>query len=394
MVPLLVSKLSSFPFWVTIGIRQDSTTGRLFCVVKKNIDMGYSKSAESLSRQMPIHGTNFDSRSTRLQNSEGNLTHCSPEELRYSRYLNVYNRIVEHPPIKEEAESTRSEAKIVEYDIVGVKTSSFHFCAVFPYDSLTKSVTLIREYAQGGNCYMYGVPCGGLSEKHTSLEDCARKELSEERLGNIEASLQYDDTNVFTIIHLGSSSRYPKQDFDSRVADEFSAHESYPGCPAIDACGSSFFSKKLFFTLGAILKTWRKWICYKQAQLQGGKLVKLISDDHPGLLEVKWCRIQFIPFLLLHPECAFDFQKQSQVGFTTSDQDSSSLWWLLDLFLVELGLCRQWMGTNHIALVHYTLCIVLPFEVLVHGKRYQSFLEDRFKPWNVWFIRNVDIELI
>eukprot|EP01018_Ginkgo_biloba_P029168 Gb_05032 [translate_table: standard] len=48
------------------------------------------------------------------------------------------------------------------------------------------------------------------------------------------------------------------------------------------------------------------------AQLQGGKLVKLISDDHPGLLEVKWCRNRFTPFLLLDPECAFDFQKQSQ----------------------------------------------------------------------------------
>eukprot|EP01018_Ginkgo_biloba_P029162 Gb_23713 [translate_table: standard] len=393
MAPVVISKLSSFPFWVTIG--QGSTTGRHFCAVKKNIDLVYSKSGEPLSRQMSTHGTNFDSDSISTINEAPGFK-ILKEELRYSRYLNVYNRIVEHPPIKEEAESTRSEAKIVEYDIVGAKTNSFHFCAVFPYDSLRKSVTLIREYAQesysGGNCYMYGVPCGGLSEKHTSLEDCARKELSEE-------------------------------DFDSRVADEFSAHESYRGCPAIDACGSSFCSKKLFFTLG-ILKPWRKWIGYKQAQLQGGKLVKLISDDHPGLLEVKWCRNRFTPFLLLDPErdprpCPMDREEVIEVlavdipalkqimyggsmmlpsiatlGFTTSDQDSSSLWWVLDLFLVELGFCRQWVGMNHIALVHYTLCIVLPFEVLVHGKRYQSFLEDRCKPWNVWFIRNVDIELI
>lgn len=106
----------------------------------------------------------------------------------------------------------------MEYDIVGAKTLSFHFCAVFPFDTRTGSVTLIREYAQGGNCYMYGVPCGGLSEKHLSLEDCARKELSEE------------------------------------------------------------------------------------AQLQGGNLVKLIPDNHPGLLEVKWCRNRFTPFVLLDPE--------------------------------------------------------------------------------------------
>ncbi|KAH9316147.1 hypothetical protein KI387_024774, partial [Taxus chinensis] len=141
------------------------------------------------------------------------------EELCYSRYLNVYNRIVEYPPTEEVAtESSDCKGKIVQYDIVGSKTVSFHFCAVFPFDTLMRSVTLIKEYAQGGNCYMYGVPCGGLSEKHLSLEDCARKELSEE------------------------------------------------------------------------------------AQLQGGNLVKLIPDDHPGLLEVKWCRNRFTPFVLLDPE--------------------------------------------------------------------------------------------
>lgn len=141
------------------------------------------------------------------------------EELRYSRYLNVYNRVVQYPPSKEEvADPSKCERKIVEYDIVGAKTRSFHFCAVFPYDTLTKSVTIIKEYAQGGNCYMYGVPCGMLSEKHQSLEDCVRMELSEE------------------------------------------------------------------------------------AQLQGGNLVKLIPDGHPGLLEVKWSRNRFTPFLVLDPK--------------------------------------------------------------------------------------------
>lgn len=141
------------------------------------------------------------------------------EELRYSRYLNVYNRVVQHPPSKEEvADPSKYERKIVEYDIVGAKTPSFHFCAVLPYDTLTRSVTIIKEYAQGGNCYMYGVPCGVLSEKHQSLEGCVRMELSEE------------------------------------------------------------------------------------AQLQGGNLVKLIPDEHPGLLEVKWSCNRFTPFLVLDPK--------------------------------------------------------------------------------------------
>lgn len=138
------------------------------------------------------------------------------EELCYSRYLNVYNRVVEFP--RKKTEETNAESRTVQYDIVGSKTVSFHYCVVFPFISCTKSVTLIREYAQGANDFLYGVPCGGLSEKHESLEDCVRKELSEE------------------------------------------------------------------------------------AHLQGGRLIKLIPDGHPGILEVKWCRNRFSPYLVLDPK--------------------------------------------------------------------------------------------
>ncbi|MCO5564640.1 hypothetical protein L7F22_018306 [Adiantum nelumboides] len=103
----------------------------------------------------------------------------------------------------------------VEYDIVGSKTVFFHFCTVFPFNTSLKTVTLIKEYAQGANDFVFGVPTGGLSEKHTSLEDCVRKELSEE------------------------------------------------------AC------------------------------LHEGTLIKLIPKEHPGILEVKWCRNRFSPFLVL-----------------------------------------------------------------------------------------------
>jgi hypothetical protein len=40
----------------------------------------------------------------------------------------------------------------------------------------------------------------------------------------------------------------------------------------------------------------------KEAQLQGENLVKLIHDDHLGLVEVKWSRNQFIHFLVLDPK--------------------------------------------------------------------------------------------
>ncbi|GBG86854.1 hypothetical protein CBR_g42137 [Chara braunii] len=38
------------------------------------------------------------------------------------------------------------------------------------------------------------------------------------------------------------------------------------------------------------------------ARLCGGRWVKLIDDGHPGLIEVKWCRNRFTPFLVIDPE--------------------------------------------------------------------------------------------
>ena len=48
------------------------------------------------------------------------------------------------------AQTSNEEAKFitVDYDIVGSKTVSHHYCTVFPFNTSTKSVTLIKEYAQ------------------------------------------------------------------------------------------------------------------------------------------------------------------------------------------------------------------------------------------------------
>ncbi|CAI5488637.1 unnamed protein product [Closterium sp. Naga37s-1] len=201
------------------------------------------------------------------------------EELKFSRYLNVFNRVVEHPPqplpngqtlpasmtrpasdehpvggdcllaeefgvteerpnssghsggwigyglelgqVQGEQGEQRAELwpqQVVEYDVVAATTKSCHFVCVLPFHSKTKTVTLLKEYAQGANALVYTVPCGGYTDNHTSLEDCARRELSEE------------------------------------------------------------------------------------ARLCGGQLIKLVGDDHPGLLEVKWCKNRFTPFLVIDPQ--------------------------------------------------------------------------------------------
>jgi 8-oxo-dGTP pyrophosphatase MutT (NUDIX family) len=41
----------------------------------------------------------------------------------------------------------------------------------------------------------------------------------------------------------------------------------------------------------------------EECGLRGGTLIRLLPDTHPGLLETKWCRNRFTPFLVLDPEC-------------------------------------------------------------------------------------------
>uniref|UniRef100_A0A061RT60 Nudix hydrolase domain-containing protein n=1 Tax=Tetraselmis sp. GSL018 TaxID=582737 RepID=A0A061RT60_9CHLO len=44
----------------------------------------------------------------------------------------------------------------------------------------------------------------------------------------------------------------------------------------------------------------------EEAHLQGGRLVRLLPDDHPGIAESKWCANRFIPFLVIDPEADTD----------------------------------------------------------------------------------------
>ena len=39
----------------------------------------------------------------------------------------------------------------------------------------------------------------------------------------------------------------------------------------------------------------------EEAYLKGGEWVNLLPQDHPGVLESKWCRNRFTPFLCIDP---------------------------------------------------------------------------------------------
>ncbi len=68
----------------------------------------------------------------------------------------------------------------VAYDLAG-HPPSYAFVVVFPFDSATRSVTLIREWQQGLNEWWWQLPTGAHDpRKARSREESARFELEEE----------------------------------------------------------------------------------------------------------------------------------------------------------------------------------------------------------------------
>jgi len=131
------------------------------------------------------------------------------EQIVYKRYICVTDRVVEFP-----------NGDHIKWDIVGhAFNDSNIFVCVFPFDSKTKTVTIIKEYAQATNAMHFGFPCGHFDRHHhKDYLEAAQHELSEE------------------------------------------------------------------------------------SQLKGGKWVDLLPKGHPGVMEVKWCKNRFIPFLVIDPE--------------------------------------------------------------------------------------------
>lgn len=92
------------------------------------------------------------------------------EDLKYKRFLKVWNREVKFP-----------NGKIVEWDVCGHSTARPSFCVVMPFFTRTKSTDMIMEYAQGVNRMVYTFAAGAIdAQKHDDPLECAKAELSEE----------------------------------------------------------------------------------------------------------------------------------------------------------------------------------------------------------------------
>lgn len=61
------------------------------------------------------------------------------------------------------------------------KKDSFGVVIIVPYDSKTKSFTLVKEYSVAHDRFVYGFPTGMIDlDKHSSPLDAAEQELDEE----------------------------------------------------------------------------------------------------------------------------------------------------------------------------------------------------------------------
>lgn len=94
------------------------------------------------------------------------------QERIFHRYQSVYARTVRYP-----------SGQTVSYDVIGNARSDFMSVFVFPFDRVTRTATILREYSPGRNRETPSFVAGMFERgKHSNLEEAARAELSEEAL--------------------------------------------------------------------------------------------------------------------------------------------------------------------------------------------------------------------
>lgn len=106
-----------------------------------------------------------------VRNAEQNFTLLSEERI-FHRYQTIWSRAIKFPT-----------GQTVEYDVLGNASSEFKSVFIFPFDTTSRTTTLLHEYAPGQNRISPAFVTGMFERgKHKDLEDAARAELSEEAL--------------------------------------------------------------------------------------------------------------------------------------------------------------------------------------------------------------------
>ena len=90
------------------------------------------------------------------------------ERVLWRRYATIHERSVRYP-----------DGRLVSFDVASSGSGDSVF--IFPFNTQTQNVTLLREYAPGSHSFSHGFVAGMFEpEKHDNLEDACWAELSEE----------------------------------------------------------------------------------------------------------------------------------------------------------------------------------------------------------------------
>ena len=110
------------------------------------------------------------------------------EETLHSRYVTVYDRVVEFEETRASSTSTSTSTSATRtrrfaYDVVGHPKDDFAVVAPFHSRETTTSgqpeFTIVREYAQGSNSECIVLPSGAFEKgKHETLRDVAAGEVA------------------------------------------------------------------------------------------------------------------------------------------------------------------------------------------------------------------------
>ncbi|CAI5526437.1 unnamed protein product [Closterium sp. Naga37s-1] len=217
------------------------------------------------------------------------------EELKFSRFLKIYSRVVEHPPLPLAQQEPQHAAE------TGLVTPTFHqipAAAATPAAPAAGAANGSAYGASGARGPIVAACAAGPSlQSRTSFQQQQGQQgqqwQQEEgaRQGRGQKVVEYD------IVSSASSHFICVLPFHSATQSVTLLKEYAQGANSLlytVPCGGLSSSH-------TSLEDCVRSELSEEARLRGGQLVRLIPEDHPGLLEVKWCKNRFTPFLVIDP---------------------------------------------------------------------------------------------
>ncbi|CAI5965832.1 unnamed protein product [Closterium sp. NIES-64] len=231
------------------------------------------------------------------------------EELKFSRFLKIYSRVVEHPPLplaQQEPQHAAGTGPVTPtFDQISAAT-------VAPAAGAARAANGSAYGASGARGPIVAACAAGPSLQSTSFQQQQGQQEQGGGQGRGQKVVEYD------IVSSASSHFICVLPFHSATQSVTLLKEYAQGAnsllytvpcgglssshASLEDCVRSELSEEARLRSGRLVRLiLEDHPGLLEARLRGGRLVRLIPEDHPGLLEVKWCKNRFTPFLVIDP---------------------------------------------------------------------------------------------